>query len=324
MADLVQAALDAWANFQAVNATSPGSAAAWAAHDALVAANNARDGVNAPSTTAVDPQLVAQRNSVFQAISGQFSAWGLGSLSGLIQQYAQQDYTAEAAAWMLRQTPEYKQRFPAMEALAAKGRAISEAEYINYEQNAAALEVRFGIPKGMILNNVTKLLTNEVSAAELQDRATLAASDSITAPADLKQQMKDYFGVDQGGLTAYYLDPAIAMPMLEQQSAIARIGVESARQGVQTGLGMASELQGKGVTEAQAQQGFQTVAQSQGLEAGKGEVVTQDELTRGTFGSATEATKIARVAGSRVGAFSGGGDFASEKSGVTGLAAATR
>jgi hypothetical protein len=292
----------------------------------LVGVSAAQAGGGGSTASAVetgpDAETVARRNSVSAAIKGQFNAWGLGSLSDLILKYAQQDYSGEAIAFLLRDTQEYKNRFPAMSALAAKGRAISEAEYINYEQNASALESRYGLPKGMLLNNVTTLLTGEVSALELQDRATMAAADSITAPEDFKKQMKDYYGIDAGGLTAYYLDPSVAMPLLEKQTAIAQIGVEAARQGVNTGIGMASELQGQGVSQDQAKQGFGIVKSQEGFQTGAGEVTTQESLTKGVFGNAEEAKKTARIAASRTGRFEGGGSFITEK-GFSGLGSAT-
>jgi hypothetical protein len=100
--------------------------------------------------------------------------WGLSSLYGKVVEYARKGYNGDAIAVMLRSTPEYKARFPAMEALAKKGRAISEGQYIDYERTAAQIEQRYGITTGMVTGNVTKLLTEEVSAAELNDRVVLA------------------------------------------------------------------------------------------------------------------------------------------------------
>lgn len=266
-------------------------------------------------------QQKAQEDAVIATVQGMFASYGLTSLYDKVVEYARKGYNGDAIAVMLRSTPEYKARFPAMEALAKKGRAISEADYVGYERTAAQLEQRYGITPGMISQNVTKLLTEEVSAAELNDRVVLASADSLNAPEDLKATLRDYWNIDpQTALASYYLDPDVAMPLLEKQSATARIGVWMNRQGVQ-GLGrdMASELQAHGVTEAQAEQGFGAVKAAEGLSAGKGETIDTAGLARGTFGNTEQQARAQRVGQSRAGRFAGGGGFADSSKGVGGL-----
>lgn len=265
----------------------------------------------------------AQRKQfTMDAVQAAFAQFGLSSLFPIIQQYAMQGLSADAIYLNLRNTAEYKNRFPAMAKLSAEGRAITEAQYVDYEKQAASIEQRLGFPKGMIMGQVTTLLENDVSALELQDRAQLAAADSISAPEDLKQQIKDYYAVDPAtALRAYYLDPEVSLPILQKQSAAARIGVWSGRQGV---LGvdraLAEELQGLGVTEQQAQSGFGKVAYQSGLSAGKGDVITTRDLINANLeGNAAAATEAQRVASSRAGRFSGGGQYSDSKQGVAGI-----
>ena len=264
----------------------------------------------------------AQINSIAQSVKGLFDQYGLGSLYPKILEYAQQGLNGDAIAIMLRQTQEYKNRFPAMEALAKKGRAMSEAAYVDYERTAAALEQRYGFAKGLISDAVTDLLVGDVSASELNDRARLAAADAITAPDDLKQQIRDYYGIDPDtALRSYYLDPQRAMPILEKQSQSARIGAWATRNGVdQFGVSEAERLQGLGVSEDQAQQGFGRVAAQRGLTYGKGDSVTQGQLIEGNLVGQAEALQaMQRTASSRVGRFAGGGGYTGGKEGNSGL-----
>jgi hypothetical protein len=173
----------------------------------------------------------------------------------------------------------------------------------------------------MLMNNVTDMLTKHISASEMNDRVILASAASTTAPDELKRAMKDYYGVDQGGLAAYYLDPDLAMPLLEKQYATAQIGGASYQQGISTDLNTAAQLQEMGVSEDQARQGFGTVKESMGLTVGKGDVSSQSDLTLGTFGKADAAQNVQRAAKSRVGRFTGGGGYANDRSGVGGLGA---
>ena len=254
------------------------------------------------------------------------SQYNLTSLYNTVVDYVKRGYDAEAISVLIRTTPEYKSRFPAMEALSQRGRAISEASYIDYEQTAAALEKRYGLPAGMLMGNVTGLLTNDVSASELNDRVMLAASASLQAPTDLKNTFKDYYGIDSGGLTAYFLDPTVAAPLLEKQYASTVIGTEAVRQGLAVDVYSAENLQSLGITREQAQQGFETIAGAKGLTQGRGDVTTQQELISGTLTGNVKAKKnIERAAGSRVGRFQQGGQYVQNERGSAGLGtAATR
>lgn len=262
-----------------------------------------------------------QQAAVRDSLTSLFNSYGLSGLYGKIVEWAKQDYSAETIVLMLRQTQEYKQRFPAMEELAKKGRGISEADYIGYERTAAAYEQAYGLPQGMLMNNVGKLLLSDVSVQELEDRVQLAAAASITAPEDFKAEMRDRFGINQGALTAYYLDPDTALPLLEKQYAMAVIGTEARRQGVE---GISTDflglLQNQGVTQDQAKANFGEVAYAEGLSVGAGETATTMDLAESAFGTSADATrKVQRVAGSRKARFQGGGGYTGGREGLTGI-----
>ena len=260
-----------------------------------------------------------EQRQVTANVQAVFSQYGLSSLNGVIAQYARQDMSAASIEIALRQTQQYKARFPAMAALAAKGRAITEAEYISYERTAASLERQYGLPSDMLMNNVTDLITNEVSASELNDRVVLASSAAIQAPEDFRQTMTDFYGVDSGGLTAYFLDPEVATPLLEKQYATSLIGTEARRQGVGVDVYGAENLQELGISQDQARLGFGQVARSQPLTEGRGDVVSQDQLIGGTFGATQAETRaVERARAGRVGRFQQGGQITSSNKGVTG------
>lgn len=271
-------------------------------------------------------QETNRQNNAIQVVQALLKQYNLSSLYNTVVDYVKNGYDPESISVLIRTTPEYQQRFPAMAALSAKGRAISEADYINFEQQASGLERRYGLPEGMLMGNVTELLTNEVSATELNDRVVLASAASIQAPQEVKDMFKNYYGIDSGGMTAYFLDPDKATPLLEKQFASSLIGNEAARQGIGIDVYSAENLQSLGVTKDEARTGFATVAGAQGLTAGRGDTVTQQQLISGTLGKDEKAKKdIERAAGSRVGRFQGGGEFLQNQQGNVGLgSAATR
>jgi hypothetical protein len=268
----------------------------------------------------------ARQQNAIATMEALLTSYNMSSLFNRVKSYIQDGYEADAIMALIRTTPEYKERFPAMESLAKKGRAISEASYIDYEKAAAGLERRYGLPNGMLMGNVTKLLENEVSTDELNTRVTLAAGASIQAPNEVREALRNYYNIDQGGLTAYFLDPSIATPLLEKQYASAQIGAEAIRQNVGIDVGIAENLQGLGVTSQQAREGFGAIAGAKSLTSGYGDIVTQQQQIGAVLGGNSEDQKaLERAIGGRLGRFQGGGEFLQTQQGAAGLgSAATR
>lgn len=265
-----------------------------------------------------------RKQNAIATLRGVMDEFGLQTLMAKIEQYVVDGYDADAVMVLIRTTPEYKQRFPAMEALAKKGRAISEAAYIEYEKAASGLERQYGLPAGMLMGNVTELLEKEVSTTELNDRVLLAASSAYQMPAEFRTQFQEYYGIDSGGLTAYFLDPDLATPLLQRQFGAAAIGSEAARQNVGVQVGLAEELQTLGITQEEARTGFGEVAARRGLTEGRGDVVTQEQLIRGGLvGDEAAMQQIERAAGARVGRFRESGGFVASERGVVGLGTST-
>ena len=291
------------------------------------AAAAARDAAARAAQALIDQANEARRQqNAINTMKGVLEQMGMMSLYNRVVNFVKEGYEPDAVMVLIRTTPEYKQRFPAMEALAAKGRAISEAEYISYEQTAAGLERRYGLPQGMLMSSVTQLLTNEVSASELNDRVLLASAASIQAPREVKDTFRQYYGIDEGGMTAYFLDPNKATPLLEKQYAASLIGTEATRQGVGLNVFGAENLQSLGITQEQARTGFGNVAAARGLTEGRGDIVTEETLIQGQVAGNEQAQKeIERAAMGRLGRFQGGGEFLQTQQGVVGLgSAATR
>jgi hypothetical protein len=277
--------------------------------------------------TEAEIQRGIDRRNILNTLRGVMADYGLSSLMGRIEQLVQEDYSPEAALVAIRETPEYKTRFPAMDALARKNRRITEAEYIAFERDAAQLERAYGLPAGMLgKDSVTNLLTNEVSARELEERVTMAAAGAFQASQEVKDTFKEYYSIDSGGLTAYFLDPNKALPLLNKQYASAQIGAEAAIKGLGIGSTLAEEINMMGISREQARQGFGQAASQKAFTEGRGDIVTQEELVTGNvMGNEQAQQNIQRAAGARAGRFQGGGDFLSTNQGAVGLGtAATR
>lgn len=338
-----QAALDAWHNFQEVNSRAAGSAEAWAAHDALVAANQARDGGGggggggAGGGYVEDPGLawakeqarIAEErrvNNVVTTLRGVMNEYGLSSLMGQIEGWVRSGLEGDAVLAMVRESDSYNQRFPAMRALRGKMRAISEAAYIEFERAASQLERSYGLPSGMLGKDaVTRLISAEVSERELEERVVMAAAAAYQVEEGVRKQFRDYYGIEAGGLTAYFLDAERSMPLLNKQFVSSQIGAEATRQGIDIGVGMAEELQLAGIEREQAREGFRSVARQTPLTYGRGDVVTQPELIGGTFMNNAQAQQnIERAATSRLARFEQGGGYQATQEGIRALESSGR
>jgi hypothetical protein len=290
----------------------------------------------APAQSTPDPYAydreqaaIAKRErsmNAIEAMRGVMASYGLSSLMDKIQSYVTQGYTdPDAIMALIRTTPEYEQRFPAMKELAKKGRAISEAEYISYESEAAGMERMYGLPAGMITGkeSISKLLTGEVSANELEQRVTMAAAGAFQTSPEVKKLFKNYYGIDSGGLTAYFLDPEVATPLLTKRYVSAQLGAEAAMQGIDVGMTLAEQLNVAGVTKDEARIGFGAVAGEAGLTTGLGDTVSQEQLIKANLlGDQTAKAAKERAAGGKLGKFQGGGEFLQTQQGAVGLGTA--
>jgi len=271
-------------------------------------------------SAAQDIEYQQRINNVIAVVTALFKEYGLESLTSKVIDYARQGYDADAIGVMLRDTPEYKARFPAMATLMSKKRAISEAEYISYEKQAAALEKRYGLPGGLVQGAVTTLLENDVSASELQDRVVMASDAALQAPQELRDTFRNYYGIDSGALAGYFLDPALATPLLQKQYVSSQIGSEAMRQNVGIRVDVAENLQQLGITQDVAREGFSDVSRQMAFTGGRGDLVSQEQLIGGNLlQRQQDIQEIERVAQTRLGRFQSGGSYVQESGGVSGL-----
>ena len=263
-----------------------------------------------------------RRTNAIAVMNGQAAQYGLSSLAAKIESWVIDGYDAEAIQSLIRTTPEYENRFPAMKVLAGKGRAISEAEYIAYESNAAAVERMYGMPSGMLTNKdqITSLLTKDISARELDKRATRAAASMYEMPEEFRRAMRDGYGIDSGYLTAWFFDPDVAMPEIEKKFVSSQIASEAYLRGLDVGVPTSEMLYTLGVDREKARSGFGTVAGMTSFENGRGETATQDELVGAAFNTDRNSLdKVVRIGQGRRGKFSEGGSFTGGNTGVSGI-----
>lgn len=235
----------------------------------------------------------------------------------------------------------FDKRFAGNKALRDAGKPeYSYSNYIQLEQELQGDLRDAGFPPGFYddSESIAKFIGGEVSRAELRDRAQAAYVAVRQAEPGTVAELKNLYGVNEGELAAYFLDPQKAMDAMGKRMTgqdlvrrvqAAQIGAE-ARQ--QAGMGLdaqqAEQLAAQGVTRETARTGFSRIQAEQGLYqpqmAGE-EAVSQAEQIGAALGTnAQAAQRIATRRRRRQAEFEAGGSFAAGQAGVAGLRTANR
>ena len=255
--------------------------------------------------------LTGSQRDAFAFLTDLFTSYGLGTLAPAILKYIQEGYSSDTIAILLRETPEYKQRFAANDARIKAGLpALSPSEYLATETAYRQILRAAGLPSGFYDQNTDfqKFLENDVSPQEIQSRVA-AASDFInSASAEQKALYSQWYTT--GDMIAYALDPKRAAPLIEKSFAAAKVGGAATEQGLSIDQQMAESIVARGINAEQASQGFSmiqgTLANDQKLAAISGDSITAyDEMREVFFNDAAVAQKRSRLASQERGRFSG-------------------
>jgi hypothetical protein len=220
----------------------------------------------------------AGRQSAYDLLFEQFNKMGLGSLveplKGLIISGASpSEFTIK-----LRETPAYQKRFAANAERIKKGlTALDESAYLRLEDQYQNVMRNYGLPESYwtrgdlgVQEGFTKLIANDVSNVELENRILTAQDRVLKSNPQVLQTLKQFYpGITNGDILAYSLDPANALKDIQRKVTNAEIGGAAVAAGLNLGTtpeqiaasqARAEMLQGYGVTKAAATSGFQTVA----------------------------------------------------------------
>ena len=218
---------------------------------------------SAEAKAAADKKAAAEttRRNAIEVLTERFQRYGLGSLVNKIKELAVDGATEATITLGLQETEEYKTRFKANQARIAKGlQVLAPGEYLNVEDGYRQVLRAYGLKQFDTDDYVSQFIANDVSAAELSNRVVTAVQRVQNADPAIQKQLRDYYGIGQADLVAYVLDPNQQFQKIERQVAASEIGVAAARQGLQAGVSVAEQLAAQGVTQAEAQKGYATIA----------------------------------------------------------------
>ena len=232
----------------------------------------------------------------------------------------------------LRDSQAFKDRFPANEALRAAGKPqFSVIEYLKEEAAYKSALQGAGMPADFYdkPSDFQNFIINDVSPDEVEARAQLGYQAVRQADPQVVAEFKRLYGVSEGELAAYFIDPQRMRPTFdryeaERQARSAQIAAAGTQQaGMTIEREQAESLARSGVTAEQAQAGFTALGDTQELfqAAQQGEQqITQAEQIGGVFNTNAEARRaIAQRRRSRQAQFEAGGSFAGSQGVQTGL-----
>jgi hypothetical protein len=217
-------------------------------------------GTTTTSTTGL-AGLTAERRGIFDVLTDRFSKYGLSSLVPKVRDLIINGATEDTITIQLQETPEYQRRFRANQDRIKKGLSVlTPAEYLNMEDAYRQILRSYGLNQFDTDDYVSQFISNDISAAELSSRVVNAVQRVRNADPAISQTLREFYGIGQNDLVAYVLDPNQQLPKIERQIAAAEIGTAARRQGIQPGVAVAEQLAAQGITQAEAQRGYATIA----------------------------------------------------------------
>ena len=202
-----------------------------------------------------------QRESIISIMSDRLKRYNLTGLIPTIKRLAQEGATESTITLALQETEDYKRRFKANEDRIKKGlQVLTPAEYLNLEDGYRQILRSYGLNQFDTDDYVNQFISNDVSAAELSNRVVTAVQRVRNADPAIAATLRDYYGIGDTDLVAYVLDPNQQFPKIQTQVAAAEIGAAARLQGIQPGVAVSEQLARQGITQAEAQRGYATIA----------------------------------------------------------------
>jgi len=279
-------------------------------------------------------QTAQRRRDARATMADVLNTYGLGELSDYIYNEIIVKETVninnpDAIIFAIREQPAYQKRFAGNAARLKKGLAeLDPASYIGLENQYRETLRSNGLPANFYdqSEDFQALIEGDVSNAELNERVQQGYRAVADADPAVKEQMRNLYGIGEGELAAYFLDPQRTAPLLTRQAQAANIAARGLEQGgIQLTGAFAEDLARRGITEQRAQAGFAEVgALGELRQTFAGETaLSGEQLAGAAFGIDVAAQQeLERRKRQRVGEFAGGGSFArttGETSGSTSI-----
>jgi hypothetical protein len=231
-------------------------------------------GAGAAGGASLESQGAAR--SAYALLLSEFSRYGLEALVTPLQDLIKQGLSGPEFQIALRNTDAYQKRFAGNTDRIKKGlTALSPAEYLALEDGYQSLMRNYGLPASYYAKDslgtqagFNKLIANDVSAVELEDRIVTAQKRVLDAAPEVMTALKRFYpDINNGEILAYTLDPEKGLTDIKRKITAAEIGGAALAAGLDTSLTDAEYLRRYGVTAETARAGYGAIGG--GLERGR-------------------------------------------------------
>ena len=178
--------------------------------------------------------------------------------------------TQEELYFRLEQTDTFRNRFGVIQEQqkrAARGEPVmvmSPAQVLEYETRVKQMMSAAGLPPTFYdePRDFHKLILNDMSPTEVQDRITQAYDYVLSAPPEVRAAFTDFYGVGQGDaqLAAWALDPERTVRDMTRATRTAYTAGMGERFGIQVSKATAERIADLPRTEAGIVQGMEQIA----------------------------------------------------------------
>jgi hypothetical protein len=273
-----------------------------------------------PATVVGETKDTTATQGAFDKFKAALVAEGLGDLADEMVSLIKSENaptTSEGYYLALTQTPSYQKRFGETNTARIKNglQPLSEGEIMKLESGYKQIMQSYGLPAGFYDSpeDYKTFITNDLSASELADRVQAAQSAVQLTDPTLRQQLKDYYGLDTAATTAYLLDPTKGEQILNQLASKNTAALAAATAGYDVGAAQVAQQMGAGelsyAKQAQAFEQSKNLAQETGTLAniygGKYNTAQGLQEAFGGAGASAAAAERQRLSGLETSAFSG-------------------
>lgn len=251
-----------------------------------------------------------QREAASAFLRNVLTSYGLGSLAGSVDSLIQQWGTnTDVIALKLKDTGEYKARFKGLLALQQRGVTDirNESEYLALETEYRRAFRENGLADFLgesgsqtEYDKIADLVGKySVSVNEVRDRISDAQRAAVNTPQEVKDALRDFYGIDTSQLVSWSLDPEATMSEINRRVNAGLAGGYAAQAGLGIGSGTAeqiADLAGTGdLNVGQLNQDMQRSREvndaTQRLAFIDNETLTGDDVVQSTLGLSADAQK---------------------------------
>jgi hypothetical protein len=265
------------------------------------------------------------------------ASWGLEGLFDTVWgKYTLSEYDPAdkpSLSYIIKDTQPYKDRFSANAIREAnKLPVLDPASYIAMEDGYKEVLQQSGLPPGFYdsKTDMDKFIGGNVSRYELRTRIQDAYAVVRDAPADVTGKLKSMYGLSDGDILAYFIDPDKARPTLiaadyKRQAQAAMVAAKAQRTaGLNLSTSFAENVVRQDISPEAQTAAFTRIADMNELTRAQTneQDLSQEQIAGAELGTDAESRRILeqRKKG-RIAAFSGGGDFSMQQSGGVGRSA---